>query len=312
MQEQASFSHEAAEGGHGDRASLLRKAPAYQDRWWFTEDGLRLYARDYPASPGRVRLPVICLHGLTRNSADFEDVAPYISRLDRRVIVPDLRGRGLSQSDPDPTNYHLWTYAKDVLDLCDALGIGRAIFIGTSMGALVTMVLSTLRPNLVVSAILNDAGPVLSPKGLARISGLAAMKPVAFRNWHDAAVFCSEQYRLAFPNYVQADWLKFARRAFIKAKDGLLHQAYDPRIMETFRSVTLARGMDDVGACFASLAAGRRLLLIRGALSDVLDAMEAKRLASVAPSLTRVDVDYVGHAPMLTEPQALSAVTDFL
>ena len=312
MQEQASFTHEAAESGQADRASLLRKAPAYQDRWWFTEDGLRLYARDYPASPGRVRLPVICLHGLTRNSADFEDVAPYISRMDRRVIVPDLRGRGLSEYDPDPANYHLWTYAKDVLDLCDALGIGRAIFAGTSMGGLVTMVLSTLRPNLVVSAIINDAGPVLSPKGLARINAYAAQKPVAFRNWHDAAVFCGEQNRLAFPNYVQADWLKFARRAFIKGKDGLLRQAYDPRIMETFSSVTLAGGMDDIGDCFTSLAARRKLLLVRGALSDVLDATEAKRMAGLAPSLKRVDVDYIGHAPMLTEPQALSAITDFL
>ena len=316
MQEQTSFTHEAAESGHDagqiDRAALLRKAPAYQDRWWFTQDGLRLYARDYPAGSGRVRLPVICLHGLTRNSADFEEVAPIIARMDRRVIVPDMRGRGLSENDPDPSNYHLWTYAKDVLDLCDALGIGRAIFVGTSMGGLVTMVLSTLRPNLVVSAVLNDVGPVLSSKGMTRIHATAAQKPVALRNWHDAAVYCGEQNRTAFPNYSQADWLKFARRTFIKGKDGLLRQAYDPASTEAFKSMSVSSSSYDMASCFANLVAGRKVLLVRGALSDVLAAGEAKAMASDAPSLTRVDVDYVGHAPMLSEPVAMAALTDFL
>ena len=79
------FAHEATETAHSERGLLMRKPPAFADRWWSTNDGLRLYARDYPASPGRVRLPVICLHGLTRNSADFEEVAPYIAALDRRV-----------------------------------------------------------------------------------------------------------------------------------------------------------------------------------------------------------------------------------
>ncbi len=316
MPGQTSFTHEAAEGrnesGQGDRSALTRKASAYQDRWWFTEDGLRLYARDYPASPGRVRLPVICLHGMTRNSADFEELAPFIAQMDRRVIVPDLRGRGLSECDSDPSNYHLWTYAKDVLDLCDALGIGRAIFVGTGMGGLVNMVLSTLRPNLVVSAVVNDIGPVLAPKGVARVDGLAVQKSIALRNWHDAAVFCAEQYRLVYPNHTPADWLKIARRSFIKGKDGLLRQAYDPNSAETFRSMADVASGYEMASCFVNLASGRKILLVRGALSDVLSAPEAKAMAAAAPGLVRVDIDYVGHAPQLSEPVALSAISDFL
>ncbi|ESQ75844.1 hypothetical protein ABAC402_07720 [Asticcacaulis sp. AC402] len=312
MQQPVSFSHEAASADQSDRAAVTRKTPAYADRWWFTEDGLRLYARDYAASAGRVRLPVVCLHGVTRNSADFEEVAPYISRLDRRVIVPDLRGRGLSEYDANPSNYHLWTYAKDVLSLCDALGIGRAIFVGSSMGGLVAMVLSTLRPNLVVSAVLNDVGPVLSPKGLARLNAFAAMKPVAFRNWHDASVFVAEQNKLTFPNYTQAEWLRLARRAFIKGKDGMLRLAYDSRITETFRSLTTASANHDLDPCYASLAQDRKILLVRGALSDVLDASAVKAMAVQARHFTRVDIDYVGHAPQLTEPQAFTAVCDFM
>lgn len=301
-----------AENEAGERGVVVRKAVAWQDRWWSTGDGLRLYARDYPAAPGRVRLPVICLHGLTRNSADFEDLAPYIASLDRRVIVPDIRGRGLSEYDPDPTNYHAWTYAKDVLDLCDSLGLGRAIFIGASTGGLVTMVLSTLRPTLIKSAILNDAGPVIPPKALARISGLAAMKPVAVKNWHDAAVHVAEQNRAAFPNNTQADWLKFARRVFMKGRDGLLRPAFDPRITEAFRSATVTSSMYDLEPCFASLAHGRKILIVRGALSDVLEASEAKRMAAMSKDITRVDVDHTGHAPSLGEPAAMAAITDFL
>ncbi|MGN6210329.1 alpha/beta fold hydrolase [Asticcacaulis sp.] len=292
-------------------SGVLKKGPLYHDRWWLTEDGLRLYARDYPAAAGRVRLPVICLHGLTRNSSDFEEVAPYIAALDRRVIVPDLRGRGLSENDPDVANYHLWTYAKDILDLCDALGIGRAVFIGNSMGGLVAMVLSTLRPNLIQAAVLNDIGPTLAPKGQARISALAAMQRRAMRNWQDASAFIAEQYRLVFPDNTTADWLKFARRVFRKGRDGNLHLAYDPRITDAFKTLTMDSPAYDLAPCYDSLAHGRRILLIRGALSDVLDAAEAKKMM-VSNEVSRVDIDRVGHAPLLTEPQARLAITDFL
>jgi pimeloyl-ACP methyl ester carboxylesterase len=292
-------------------AGVLKKGPAYQDRWWLTEDGLRMYARDYPGAAGRVRLPVICLHGLTRNSSDFEEVAPYIAALDRRVIVPDFRGRGLSENDPDAMNYHLWTYARDILHLCDAFGIGQAIFIGNSMGGLVAMVLSTLRPNLIKAAILNDIGPTLASKGQARISALAAMPRRAMRNWQDAATFVAEQYRLVFPVNTSADWLKFARRVFRKGRDGHLHLAYDPSITDAFKTLTVGSAAYDLAPCYASLAHGRQILLLRGALSDVLDAADAKKMV-ISKDVQRVDIDNIGHAPLLTELQARTAITDFL
>lgn len=307
------FTDDAAEQHHNDRGLVMRKpAATYQDRWWSTDDGLRLYARDYPAGPGRVRLPVICLHGLTRNSADFEDVAPYIAALDRRVIVPDIRGRGLSEYDQDPMNYHIWTYARDILDLCDSLGIGQAIFVGTSMGGLITMVLSTLRPNLIRSAILNDVGPVLSARGLARIASYASQGNQTFKNWHDAAVYIAEINRVAFPNNTPHDWMKFAKRVFIKGRDGLLRLGYDHRITEAFKSVTVTSSTYDMAPCYMSLASGRRILLIRGALSDLLEPEEAEKMAVLSPDFTRVDIDYVGHAPMLTEAKARAAITEFL
>src|SRR5687768_17911503 len=106
----------------------------YSEISYTSDDGLRLYARDYPAASGPARCPVICIHGLTRNSADFEDVAPWIAAQGRRVIAVDIRGRGRSARDPDPARYHPKVYCADVLRLMDAAGISRAVFIGTSMG----------------------------------------------------------------------------------------------------------------------------------------------------------------------------------
>ena len=105
----------------------------FSERRWTTPDGLSLYARDYPAKGGEQRLPVLCLHGFTRNSADFDDLAPAIAKAGRRVIVIDVRGRGRSDRDPKPANYHPKIYAKDVIGFLAALGIPRAVFLGTSM-----------------------------------------------------------------------------------------------------------------------------------------------------------------------------------
>lgn len=289
-----------------------RKPPPYQDRWWSTDDGLRLYARDYPAQGGRARLPVICLHGLTRNSADFEDVAPYIAALDRRVIVPDIRGRGRSEYDTVPGNYHLWTYARDIIDLCDSLGIGQAIFVGTSMGGLITMVISTLRPTLIKSAILNDVGPVLSAEGLTRITAYASEAQQSFKTWGQAATYVADHNRVAFPNYGPADWKRFAKRVFRLENGGQIKLAYDPHITEAFRTITVTSATYDMAGCYLSLATGRKLLLIRGDLSDLLNDADARKMSAMSADLTRVDIPNVGHAPMLSEPDARTAITDFL
>src|SRR3569832_2457647 len=107
---------------------------AFTDRWWTSGDGLKLHARDYAGAEGPARLPVICIHGLTRNARDFEDVAPAIAAMGRRVLALDVRGRGLSAFDPQPMSYHPGTYAGDVAALMGAAGIARAAFVGTSMG----------------------------------------------------------------------------------------------------------------------------------------------------------------------------------
>ena len=142
----------------------------YADRWHRSPDGLRLYARDYAGAAGEARLPVIAIHGLTRNSADFDAIAPLIAQSGRRVLAVDIRGRGRSDRAPDPMTYQPAVYARDVLALMRQCGIERAVFLGTSMGGLITMALAAVRSKAIDAAIINDVGPEVAKEGLARIA----------------------------------------------------------------------------------------------------------------------------------------------
>jgi pimeloyl-ACP methyl ester carboxylesterase len=283
----------------------------YTEISFTSDDGLRLYARDYPASSGPARLPVICIHGLTRNSADFDELAPLIAALSRRVLAVDVRGRGHSQRDPRHENYNPVVYAGDVARLMHELGIARAVFVGTSMGGLITMTLAAQHSDMVAAAVLNDIGPVLSEKGLARIAGYAG-KAVALGSWIDAANFIKDINQCAFPDNSDAEWGKWARRAFEQDEGGRLAPRYDPNIaiaMQTgkLRPTSLAARM-----AFRRLAKKRPVLLVRGELSDLLEARQADWMRRAAPGMQYVEVPKVGHAPMLTEPAALEAIAYFL
>jgi pimeloyl-ACP methyl ester carboxylesterase len=283
----------------------------YTEISFTSDDGLQLYARDYAAASGPARLPVICIHGLTRNSADFDELAPVIAAQSRRVLALDVRGRGRSQRDPDPDNYHPNVYAGDVVKLMSDLGIARAVFIGTSMGGLITMALAARDIDLIAAAIINDIGPVLSEKGLARIAGYTG-KTASLESWDDAACYVKDINLCAFPDNSDAEWDKWARRAFEQDGEGRLAPRYDPNIaiaLQTgkLRPTSLAGRM-----AFRRLARKRPVLLVRGELSDLLEQRQSDWMRRAAPGMQYVEVPKVGHAPMLTEPAALEAIVRFL
>ena len=286
------------------------RTPTFADRHWSTRDGLELYARDYSAGEGDSRLPVICLHGMTRNSADFEDLAPRLAAGHRRVIVPDMRGRGRSGYDPKPHNYHLLTYAGDVIDLLGHLGIGQAHIIGTSMGGLIGMLMAMQRPGLIKSAVLNDVGPALSAEGLMRLAS-HAVYPSAFASWDEAAAFVRSQNTLAFPDYDDADWKVFARRLCRKTASGAIELAFDPEIFRPLWSPKGASFVFDMTPAYLNLAAGH-ILVVRGERSDVLDRAGVYRMQGLTRRFSSVEVKGVGHAPTLMEPEARSAIEALL
>lgn len=294
---------------------------SFTDFFWTSHEGLPLHARDYAPAGESQKLPVICIHGLTRNARDFEDLAPKIAAMGRRVLAVDVRGRGLSARDPNPMNYHPGTYAADVVSLLQATGIEKAVFVGTSMGGLITMVLTSIQPEAIAAAVLNDVGPELSPVGLARIAGYTGMAS-RFETWDEAVAYARAINEAAFPAYTAQDWDVFARRLFDE-KDGGFVLAYDPDISAPIKAAaeaaakTQAEGGQalappDMYPLFRALAKDRPLLLVRGGISDLIDPAIAERMRAAAPHMAYAEVPGVGHAPMLTEPQAWAAIENLL
>ncbi|MFL6660410.1 MAG: alpha/beta fold hydrolase [Massilia sp.] len=283
----------------------------HSDLSYTSIDGLTLYARDYAAHSGPARLPVICIHGLTRNSSDFDELAPWIASLGRRVIAVDVRGRGRSDSDPNPAKYNPMVYAGDVIKLAEDLGIERAVFVGTSMGGIITMTLALRRLGLIAAAVLNDVGPMLSEKGLARIAGYAG-KACVLTSWEQATDYIMTINQQAFPANDLAEWSKWARRAFTENEQGQLVLRYDPHIAMPLQAGKLKPTSWMGRVAFRRLARNRPVLLVRGALSDLVEDEQAHYMRRAAPGMQYALVPGVGHAPMLTEPPARSAIEEFL
>ena len=285
--------------------------PTFAERRWTSADGLSLYARDYAPASGPAKLPVIAIHGLTRNSADFEVIAPLIAQSGRRVLAIDIRGRGRSDRAPDPMTYQPATYAQDVLALLNQTGIERAVFLGTSMGGLITMALAAIRSKVIAAAIVNDVGPEVAKEGLARIAAYSG-QPVDTPTWADAAAYAREINAVALPHYGDADWMAFARRTFVEGPEGAPILNYDPDIAVPIRAAGAKALVPNLWPMFGRLARGRPVLLVRGQTSDLLSEKIAAKMRKRAPKMDYVEVPGVGHAPMLDEPEAKAAIFPFL
>ena len=282
----------------------------YTERRWTSRDGLNLYARDYAGVGGEARLPIICLHGLTRNSKDFADVAPWLAGTGRRVLVPDVRGRGLSDRDPDPSHYAPKVYARDVLDLMRSLGLARAVFLGTSMGGIIILTMMAMRSGAVAAAIFNDVGPEVAPDGIARIMRYVGQN-AEVRDWTEAADYVRRTNGATFPEYDEADWDRLARSVF-RDNGGVPELDYDARILLPLLQQKPGKHRRLAWFLYCWLARTRPTLLVRGEKSDVITSAIADKMTRKAPGLRRVDVPGVGHAPMLTEVEAVEAIDQFL
>jgi pimeloyl-ACP methyl ester carboxylesterase len=270
-----------------------------------SHDGLKLFYRDYPGPADRP--PLLCLHGLTRNSRDFEAFAErYAGKF--RVIALDFRGRGNSERDPQPERYLPTTYAQDVLKLLDELGIDRAIFVGTSLGGLVTMIVASIEPQRIAAAVLNDVGPQLEDSGIERIRGYVG-KAVEFRNWSEAAAYVAGINGNLPASYGSDDWLRAARR-LCREDGGSVVFDYDMAIADAFNAPTDGPAFD-MWPLYRQLAQVP-LLILRAEHSDLLSPATAAMMRDAAAGAMLVTVDGVGHAPELTEPTAVAAIDEFL
>lgn len=274
---------------------------------WQSADRLTLRARDHAGDPART--PVLCLPGLTRNARDFEDLAAAIAPT-RRVICPDLRGRGDSDYARDAASYAPATYCDDIERLLEAEAITRFIAIGTSLGGLLTMMLAAGGPDRVVGAVLNDIGPVIEPAGLERIRDYVGQGR-SHETWMHAARALQEAQGAIYPDFTAADWLRLAKRLMVVGSGGRIVFDYDMAIAEPIETADDAAPAPDLWPMFDALA-GRPLLVIRGERSDILSAQTAQAMAARHDRVDLLTLPRVGHAPTLDEPEARAAILRLL
>ncbi|MEP3441827.1 MAG: alpha/beta hydrolase [Sulfitobacter sp.] len=262
-----------------------------------TSDGLELYYTDHGTG-----LPILCLAGLTRTTADFDYVTPFLSG--QRLIKLDYRGRGRSDFDPDWKNYSLPIECRDVTELLDHLGLEKVAILGTSRGGLNAMGLATGAKHRLLGVALNDVGPVIEPAGIEAIKGYIGRDPVGKTHAEAAANMAR-----AFPEFKgvpESRWLEEARKHYTKDADGL-HITYDKHL----RDAVLAAGdqmMPDLWPFFDAMD-GLPLALVWGQNSNLLSADTVAEMQKRRPDMILGKVPDRGHIPFLDEPAAVTALT---
>ena len=280
---------------------------AFEDRFWSSRDGLRLHYRDYAGADSE-RPPVLCLPGLTRNARDFENLAARLAPT-WRVLCPDLRGRGDSGYARDSATYQPGQYVEDIEVLLEETGIRRFVAIGTSLGGLMTMLLAQRAPERIAGAVLNDIGPVVEPEGLARIRDYVGQGR-SFPTWMHAARALQDSHGKAFPRYDISAWLAMAKRMMTLGQNGRIVFDYDMKIAEPFERSPIGQEVD-LWPAFQALA-GRPLLILRGARSDLFSAATLASMIRTIPAAEGVTLEDIGHAPTLDEPEAVAALERLL
>jgi pimeloyl-ACP methyl ester carboxylesterase len=274
-------------------------------------DGLSLHNRDYTCAEANA-LPVVCLPGLARTAADFHELAAHLARhpqRPRRVIAMSYRGRGRSDRDPDWRNYDVRIELQDVQDVLTALGIEEAVFVGTSRGAIITMALSTVRPRVVRGAVLNDFGPIIDGRGLARIRTYVGRLPKP-RDWVEAVALVRKVAGAQFTRLNDLEWERFTRRTFKESPEGMVAD-YDPALLKGLEAIDLDKPLPVLWQYFEGLA-HVPILSIRGENSDLLSAETQAEMVARHSACQAVVSIGEGHAPLLGDQAMLNRITAFV
>ncbi|UWR23246.1 alpha/beta fold hydrolase [Sulfitobacter sp. S190] len=261
-----------------------------------TSDGLDLYYED--SGEG---LPILCLAGLTRTTADFDYVTPYLPSC--RLIKMDYRGRGKSDFDPDWRNYTLPVECRDVVELLDHLDLPQVAILGTSRGGLNAMGLAMGAKDRLLGVALNDIGPDIDEEGMAFIRSYIGRDPAA-RTHEEAAAAMAR----AFPQFTDLPpgrWLAEARKHYTQTADGL-RITYDRHLRDAILA-TEDQAMPDLWPYFDALS-GLPLALIWGENSNLLVADTVHEMQRRRPDMILGRVPGRGHIPFLDEEPAREAL----
>lgn len=274
----------------------------FSDEYFTNTDGLKQHYRDYNTVPDGAPT-VLCMPGLTRNAKDFGFIADHLK--DRcRLICVEQRGRGWSEWDPDPSRYAPNVYVEDMMALLQHLDVAEIITIGTSLGGLMTIMMNALYPGVIKAAIINDIGPEIDPKGIERIKSYVGIgTPPA--TWDEAVEAVKFANRGVYPNFPEEDWKMFTHLLY-EDKDGKPVVQYDPALRKNFDEND-DQAAPDLWPLFA-LMHQIPMVVLRGALSDILSAETLERMAAEHPDLVPVTVAEMGHVPLMREPEVQAAI----
>lgn len=252
---------------------------------------------------------LVCVHGLSRQGRDFDTLALAMSG-EYRVVCPDVVGRGQSDWLADPSGYQIPAYAADMVTLLARLNADTVHWVGTSMGGLIGLVVAALKNSPISRLVLNDVGPVVEPDAIARI-GAYLGAPLRWKSLEEAAdaLWAISQ---GFGPHTREQWLALTRPMIKPDGDGFIPH-YDLNIAAPFRSLTpeiVKAGEAQIWAMYDSLRC--RVLLLRGANSDLLSPATAKAMTERGPKAELREFTGVGHAPMLHAADQVAAVREFL
>lgn len=283
----------------------------FEENYFTVRDGLRLYARRYPASGnGYLGRPVLCLPGLTRNCRDFHDLAVALSRQpngSRDVYTFDYRGRGLSEFDPNWKNYTVTVEMLDVIDFLTFAGLKEAAIVATSRGGLIAMLMAAVQPSTIGAVVLNDIGPVIEHDGLVRISSYVGRTPLPI-SWDDATRMVQDLNKRHFPYVPEEQWAEIARQLY-QDRHGKPAPGYDPALRNVLS--VLYGPLPELWPQFEAL---KRVpvLVVRGENSDVLSEATVDEMRRRHPALATITVANQGHAPLLKDSPTIESIRHFL
>jgi pimeloyl-ACP methyl ester carboxylesterase len=294
----------------------------YRENRYRSSDGLELYYREYGGGD-RV---VVCLHGLSRNCKDFHDLALHLSST-YRVICPDLRGRGRSQYDPTGKTYNMSAYTQDVQRLLDVAGLEKPVLLGTSLGGFISLTMAYLLPGRLRAIVLNDAGPEVDPAGIKRIMGYSGTPAPPPRNWEEATALVKANHEVGLLGLPDTFWAKYTRLSYRENDEGVPVAEVDPKVLTSLKATktvgNILKSLNAVGlvkkvrgipvdAWESFRAVNMPCLVLRGETSDILAEETVTRMQAIKPDLAVATIPNRGHAPLLDEPESLSAIDSFL
>ena len=253
---------------------------------------------------------LLCVHGVTRLSDDFDVLARVLSGR-YRVICPDVVGRGRSGWLKNPQYYQVPQYISDMVTLIARVNPGNLSFLGTSMGGLIGMGLASLKDNPIQKLILNDIGPYLNVTALTRIAQYIS-QPIRFATFDEAALYV-RTISSTFGEHTEEEWHKFCKDVLRQDNDGMWIRHYDLNLAVSMQGITpeLAQAMQ-VMMWAAYDAISCPTLLLRGADSDLLLRETAVEMTKRGPKAQLVEFENVGHAPTLVHVDQIAVISEFL